>query len=288
MYRRSISFRVICLCLAVVHLTTQTAPAAVVPFDIDRGIVVLDVVINNNVTGRFGLDTGADRLYVDRSFAIEHDLLRDEAPTRGVVVSVDGKSKSQVITLRSLKIGDDPTMPNVSVTLLDMDSLGGGRKPQTPDGLLGYDFLHNFYVTVDYPAGKIELRSDAPHYLDGRAYHTVPFTLLGHLIMVDVRLPNGLVRKMALDYCSSHTLISTTLAAELGLPQTRGAKTSLGEINIGDAFSARNVVAEVAVLGMYGRGTPQSEIAGILGGNVLKLLAVTIDYHKRCLYVPYR
>ena len=56
-------------------LTVATSIGAVeVTFHPYRGLVEVEVLIDGRVKGRFGIDTGADRLYIDKKFAEKNNL----------------------------------------------------------------------------------------------------------------------------------------------------------------------------------------------------------------------
>jgi predicted aspartyl protease len=269
-------------------LLASLSLATTLPFDPSRGLVEIGITINGKIQGRFGIDTGADRLYLNRTFAIQNGLIPNQIPSRGKANGLTGSSMIQNVGLGSFKIGDEATLMNIPAAVIDLESMTQNVAGGVPDGLIGFDVLKQFYITVDYPAHSIELRTDAPRYLDGRAYHTVPFRAYRHLIVVDATI-NGNPVSMVLDYCASHTIISPELAGRLGLTGT-GAESfvTIKSASLGEDMESGNFLAAVMSLDEYRRAVPDTRIEGLLGGTFLQTHVVTIDYGKHCLYIPYR
>ena len=136
-------------------LTALTLLAAVIPFDPARGLVEVQVKLDGRVTGRFGIDTGADHLYIDRAFAEKNNLPIYDEMTGRQITGVEGSSKGYYTKLRSLEIGGERLF-NVRATVTDIKALGGGRGNH-PDGLIGFEVIRHFYVTVDYPNTVLQL-----------------------------------------------------------------------------------------------------------------------------------
>ncbi len=262
--------------------------ATTIPFDPSRGLVEIPVTINGKITGHFGIDTGADKLYLNRSFALQNDLIPPQTPANGHASGISGKSQAQDIAVGSLKIGDEATLMNVQGSVIDLDALSQGSSGNNPDGLIGFDVLRQFYITIDYPAQSIEMRTDSPRYLDGRAYHTITFKPYRHLIMVDVTI-NGVTVPMALDYCSSYTIISTELAAKLGLSfDPANPFVQLAHTSLTDDVQSSDVMAVVMSMDEYRHSYPQLDIQGLLGGSFLQSHVITVDYRANHIYIPYR
>ncbi len=269
-------------------LVFTLASATTIPFDPSRGLVEIPVTINGKIIGNFGIDTGADRLYINRRFALQNDLLPNQTPANGKAAGISGETLAQDIALGSLKIGDEGTLMNVPGVVIDLDALSQDKSGNNPDGLIGFNILRQFYVTVDYPARSIELRTDSPSYLDGRAYHTISFQPFRHLIVLDVTINDQTV-PMALDFCSSHTIISPELAGRLGLTYDAASPfVKLGRVALTEDVVSNNVTAAVMSLDEYRRSYPQAKIQGLLGGTFLESHVITIDYRTNHIYAPYR
>ncbi len=117
--------------------------ALTVPFDPSRGLVEIDVLLDGRVRARFGIDTGADKLYIDRTFASRQGLTFADNTRRRKVTGVSGASAVAFVDLRSLAIGGE-VFNDMRATAIDMHELAGGPAANMPDGLIGYDILRRF------------------------------------------------------------------------------------------------------------------------------------------------
>ncbi len=271
--------------------------AAVIPFDPARGLVEIDIVINDTIHAKFGLDTGADQFYLDSSFAARFGLRRSPVAEMHTVAGVDGTTSAFPITLRSLKIADLPMQTEIPATIIDLAALSKDKRSGHPDGLLGLQILEQYYVTVDYPRQRLEIRTDEPHALAGKPYRTIPFRMAGHLILVDVTISDRFTCPMILDYCASVTSISDSLAAQLGL--TPAGSSSLSTINsdatfsipklsIGNAATSTSVIAIISDFTTWKAAFPRAHFDGILGGTFLNSHVITVDYRHHQIYIQYQ
>jgi predicted aspartyl protease len=244
----------------------------------------VQVTLDGRVTGRFGIDTGADHLYIDREFA-EHNKLavKDGPPQRGVV-GVQGYSETGFCSIRSLAIGDE-RLYNLQASTLDMRAIIPNEEASPPDGLIGYDVLRRFYVTVDYPERTMTLQQTEPAFLSDGSVQSVPFETRHHLIMVRVTVNDSLSVPMALDYCASSVAITPELAAGLGIDSTIGTGTRIPAMSLGGVISADNVYAYVQDLTALQQRLNGVEMEGLIGGSFLHRHKITIDYKRERIYL---
>jgi len=273
------------ICVMVGALQAETT----VPFDPSRGLVEVKVVLDGRVKGKFGIDTGADKLYINRSFVERHGFAYAENTKRRQSTGVDGSSAIAFVDVLSLKIGGED-LGRQRGTVVDIGKLSDNPQSAPPDGLIGCDILRRYLVTVDYPAHELTLQTDRPDFLSGRAYSEFAFRQRNHLILVDVSFDNHTTRPMILDYCATHTSINQSLAGELGLEAKLGIIQRLGRISLSNAVSGKDVEIEntpviVTDLSHYKQSLPRSDFAGILGGTFLSHLKITIDYPRMRIYV---
>lgn len=261
----------------------------IIPFDASRGIVEVDVLLNQNIKGRFGIDTGADQLYIDRRFAERNGLPFAENTRQRQSVGLHGASAIAYVDLGALKFGDEIlTAPRA--TVIDLIDLSVDKSAPPPDGLIGYEILRNYYLTIDYPARELSLQSEKPSFLNGREYSEFAFRKRQHLIILEVQLNGRLACPMILDYCASHTSISPQFATELDFNSTAGSVHMVDEVSLTGAVVGRNVELDkipviVTDLTSYQRSMSHSDIAGILGANLLFRLKITIDYSGKRILV---
>ena len=255
-----------------------------IPFDPTRGLVEIEVELDGHIKGVFGIDTGADQLYIDRDFALKNDLtFAPETPT-AEVMGVDGSSKGSAVSLRSMTFGRE-LLVNQRAVAIDIDRLTGDKDASVPDGLIGYEVLKQFFVTVDYPARTLELTQDLPRFIYGNRYYTVPFTQYRHLVIVTAQFDGRVEAPMILDYCASYTSLSKRLAERLSLRKDEHGFDIAGEIRVGERVVSREVPVVVTDFSFYRRSTARAEYEGILGASFLREHKITVDYRTQQIYI---
>lgn len=257
--------------------------AAQATFDAATGLVVAEIRINNRVTGRFGIDTGADRLYIDKKFAENNNLAKHGVPVQRQVVGLGGASGGYFVSFRSFEVGDQ-RFHNVNATVVDFDRLSGNQGLENPDGLIGYDLLSRMYVTVDYPTRSFQLEMSRPRFLSGRTFETISFKPIKHLIMVNVTFADGQTRPMILDYCATHTIISPQVAKQIN-PNAENGEILFLDLTIDGKIQSSSVETVVKDLTPLAKSMPRVRIAGILGRTFLAEHKITIDYRTSQIYL---
>ena len=270
--------------IALLLLSAVLAVGATIPFNADKGLVLVPVSLDNRVTGMFGIDTGADGLYIDRQFALDHNLIDPDRSPQRLVAGISGSTAGVFTNLRSLAIGDE-RMYNLQAVVIDMNAVSNDAPGNHPDGLIGYEVLSRLYVTVDYPGQSIQLHVTRPPEIESGQCREVPFEIRKHLIVVEVGFPNGLKRPMILDYCASFTAVSPELAEELGLDGPAGSVHSVGTITLKGGVSTDNVRAVVTDLSEYAASVGSVSFDGILGGSFLYHHKFTVSYKQKRIYV---
>jgi len=165
-------------------------------------------------------------------------------------------------------------------------------------GLLGYPFLKNFRITLDYrrnrvrleypPAPGVRNNSRLPAASEERG---VPLQLYDGYLYVQGKVNGQGPLTFLLDTGSSEVLLMPRVAANLGLRQLQSGNvpeikwTRLESVTLGDAVIS-NVIT---VVYDFNRDTPHSHpYDGIIGQPFLSRFLTTIDYHdKRLILKPY-
>ncbi len=143
--------------------------AVTVPFDLKANLIVLDVRINGTPR-RLVLDTGASQTMLDAAAAND---LRIESAERRTARGAGGDIEVSLAPLKSVTVGE-ARVENLTCIVSDVSGIAeklGGKI----DGVLGYDFLSKFTVTIDYAARRLTLvaydRSPAAEpRIDGHAF----------------------------------------------------------------------------------------------------------------------
>ncbi|MBU8932688.1 MAG: retropepsin-like domain-containing protein [candidate division Zixibacteria bacterium] len=259
------------------------AEAGVVPFDPMRGLVEIDVTIDGRFKGKFGVDTGADRIYIDREFAKKNGLKVGSGQPQRPVAGAMGSSEAWSVSFRSLEMAGE-RLYNLDATAIDMAAFIPDDKWGRPDGLIGYDLLQRFYVTVDYPHRELDLQMSEPVSLRKDSLDMVSFRNKRHLILVDVTLNDSIKVPMILDYCASQVFVSPDLARMLGMNPDKERRGILKRVSLSDKIVSLDVPVVVSDYTNLKKGLRGIEFEGILGAGFLFQHKITIDYKRNRIY----
>jgi len=256
------------------------------------------ILVPTNVNGQgpfdFILDTGnAAGVPFLLSQRVAHKLAvnTEETPVPGTFAVGGGQAKVFLGQVQSVALGDFTSgASQVGVTEM-LDKLSE-RIGANLEGNLGYSFLKDFRLTIDYPRSVLKLdRTGAARSARAGEAKPVAFQLGAKkpLIVVPVLVNGSGPYSFAVDTGASGSGISPALAKELGLVD-RGRLSVMGgagmiggfissfdSLQIGDT---RITDSQVAVADFF---APLSEavgqpIAGVIGHNILKQFEVIIDY----------
>ncbi len=271
----------------VVTVTVLVGAAAVwagtsIPFDPFQGIVEVEVEIDGRAKGRFGIDTGADRFYIDKAFAEKHELNLIDGPPQRAVVGIEGSSEAQQVAVRSLAIGEE-RLYNLDATAIDLRALIKDPRADVPDGLIGYEVLRRFYVTVDYGNKRMTLDDTEPSFV-GDGLQQVPFETKRHLIMVDVTFNDSVTVPMALDYCASFVFVTPELAGRIGV-DAGAERPQVPKMSLGGVMTSSDVYTGISDLGNLRKSLKGVEIHGLIGASFLYQHTITIDYRRSVIWV---
>ncbi|MFH1374505.1 MAG: pepsin/retropepsin-like aspartic protease family protein [bacterium] len=271
-------------------LVTGMAVADSVPFDPTRGLVEVPVIIDGRVNGSLGIDTGADRLYIDSTFAHRNGLSFVRSIPQRPVTGIEGTSPAGVVEIRSLRVGGDALF-NLQATAIDLHKLIRDQSHGFPDGLIGHEFLRRFYVTVDYPGRSLKLEMGLPDFKKSGGADligSIDFSTHRHLIVVEVTFDSGVTAPMILDYCASYTAVSRSLANRLGLNAEHNKRQIVPFMSIGSILNASQVPVVVTDLSHFKKSLRWTRFEGIVGASFLHKYKLTIDYKADRIYVHRR
>lgn len=269
--------------LTIIFATVRTG-AVEVPFHPDRGLVEVEVLIDGRVKGRFGIDTGADRLYIDKNFAEKNNLTKVGGPPPRLVVGIDGSSTASWVELRSLKLGREQ-LYNLKAAAIDLGALIKDQRLGYPDGLIGHEMLKQFYVTVDYPRQKLDLKMEEPDIFATKKFVSIPFAIHRHLIIVDAVFNDSVTAPMILDYCASYTVVTPELAKRLSIPDLSGTRARMELIQVSEKLSTTGVMVTVRDLSNLRQSAGRIQFEGILGGSFLNRHKITVDYKRNKIHL---
>jgi hypothetical protein len=199
--------------------------------------------------------------------------------------------------------GDTLSAPLMGVIPMDHVVRYEGRRL---DGLLGEDFMRRHVVEIDYARRRIRLYEPASYVYKG-ATPPIPITFDGGLVVAQARMaPPGqapIDAPLVIDtgvrttvvwyhpFVVEHHLLATqphvvtgTIGGGAG-GETRGDVGRLDSLRIGPfLFTSPTAVFSRDTTGVFaGR-----DVAGIVGGELLRRFKVTFDYtHQRLMLEPY-
>jgi hypothetical protein len=262
------------------------------------------VTVNGHRDLLFMLDTGANVSAVDRTAARKLNL---PVSGHGTVEGTVGTIPVRKGHLRRIAIGSLAAR-NLDVTVQD---LSGALAPpgMRVDGILGFDFLQRFAVTIDYADSTLTITKGVGG-MAGTAFPiAIPFeidngvprlrALLDDSVAVDLRVDTGASLFATGDIYINitegawkglreldSTLVPGTYfkgsgpAGEVDLPVARIRNARLGGVAIQQPY-----VIVQPLVGYFAR----TDAAGFIGNNLLeKYSPVIIDYRHRILSLTTR
>jgi clan AA aspartic protease (TIGR02281 family) len=122
----------------------------VVPLEREGKSFYVRLKLNNKMSARFLLDTGASALQISRAMFKKLKLREEKAKTVPVMLAGGGYVRGRVVDIAEVAIGE-ARVKNVKAIVLDYDNQGVG------DGLLGMSFLENFIFSMDTKKGELIL-----------------------------------------------------------------------------------------------------------------------------------
>jgi PDZ domain-containing protein/aspartyl protease len=271
---------------------TAGKSALKIPFDLSNNLIILQVRVNKSRPLNFIFDTGAGVSVIDPKTA---RALRLKEQGKLKLGATGGSVESGLIKGVSLGIPGvevfDQTISTVS--LESLTPLFGFRL----DGIIGHDFIKNFVVEIDYPAGLINLREPQSYTYSGPG-ESVPITFMENTPFVRatvlVKGRDPIEGKFEVDTGGNGTLNVNTpfvnthklLEAVPNLMQSKLAGAG------GASQAAKGRVAGVKVgsfvvedpLVVFAQGTEGNESSiefdGELGGAFFRRFKLILDYSR--------
>lgn len=264
------------------------------PIQVHAHHVTVQARINGRGPFDFLLDTGAGTTTLDKAFAAGIGLA---SQGRLGVQGVGGAADFGFVQVDSFDVGGAVMRGQRAVTV-DLsaikESIGEGLA-----GILGYDFISRFAVTLDYPGRTLELW-DPGAFTPPSGARELPIQLMQNIPIVEATFGNGPSGRFMLDtgnngslllhgaFVRAHDLVHRApkkLQGQMrgagGLEPnyiTRGDSLSLG------GFTVMRPLAELSTsdAGITGGS---GDIAGNIGGRVLEKFTLTLDYARRRIFL---
>jgi predicted aspartyl protease len=118
-----------------------------------KPLILLPVKINNEGPYIFAVDTGASSTVVSPEVA---EILRIERERIPELTGAGGSMQAFTGIVRSLAVGN-AEMKDLAVVIADFLAMLSQAIGTKLDGIIGYNFLKEFKVTIDYPSETLRL-----------------------------------------------------------------------------------------------------------------------------------
>jgi len=122
-----------------------------VPVTASGDSVVVVAIANNNVSGKFTIDTGASMVTLSQAFARRASLTSTNTGKYEIFLADGSKRTVPSVTMDSFQVGNAKVGKLEAVVVPSVP--GGGT-----DGLIGMNFLQHFQMHMDAANGKLTLR----------------------------------------------------------------------------------------------------------------------------------
>ncbi len=240
----------------------------------------------NGVQGRFILDTGANAIFLSRSFADRANVAK--LNVRGATVGLYGAEPSDTRRAGTIEIGGN-VLSNVIVEATDFTSRDyRGLDRQNYDGLLGYDVFAGALVTVDFQDQTMSIADPATQSAEpaGLDIHTdtsrwipaIPMTLdrtIPVMAMLDTGNPGAIVFGPDILY-----------KYHLRMARNVGVRAGMGSVECGNIDTLQ--IGPVTYFGETACKLDNALVNGrriLIGLDFLRHFTVVFDYPRGRLFL---
>jgi predicted aspartyl protease len=271
-----------------------------IPFRLVGGaqpLAVLPVSLNGSGPFEFALDTGAASPVfspeLTRRLSLPIDETRDAA-------GAGGRVRVGLARVDRFVVGEASRRDVPVIVTGEIDRIGAAIGSPL-DGVIGYEFLRHFRLTVDYSRLMLRLEDGSSAHLEDSTQHLAELPLrLAHpakpLILVPTMINGTGPHPFALDTGASVSVIAGDLAARLGVRMEPvpsmtgggGAIPSYTGLVRSLAVEAAEVTHLPVAVADFLDGLSQAigtELLGIIGYNYLREFRLTIDYPGAVLHL---
>lgn len=265
------------------------------PFEYRARHVWLSASVNGGAPDHFLFDTGASVTVLDSAWAAEHGI---QTTGRMQAAGAGASGGATFATIDSLSIraghGDGIALAGVKVAVLDVNPSFEPMFWRRMAGVIGYDVISRFVVTIDYDDSVLVLHDPASYRYTGTE-KPLPMVMNGTVPALKGTFDGTDEGLFRLDVGSSSTVdVHTPFARQKGL-QHRMPRTHLVDgVGFGGSFTTILGRLRGMSLGPYEWDDPvvsvstsdegafaSEDFAGNIGNRVLERFRVTFDYQRR-------
>jgi predicted aspartyl protease len=258
---------------------------APVRFRQSLNLIFANVIVNGKGPYDFAIDTGATQTVISEKLAAELGL---QPITSTMVFGIGGAGKveTKIYKMKELTVGD------VKIRNTPVGTFNDPLISQLADGILGTSVLSDFLITVNYPAGQLELtRKRTP---GAPSTEVLPVWFFSNLLLLPLDV-NGKRGNFIVDTGAVTTVVSHGMAEQLGITEsTPGARIDLGIAGVGGfegvvlkvpdvtfktAKNAEEFPQVVAIDLKHISKMIGTEVAGVVGYDFFSDYKLTLDYY---------
>lgn len=118
-----------------------------------KPLILVDVHLNGRGPFQFAIDTGTSTSAIMPELAKELSLATSEIPP---ITAGGGQIQASAATLNAFQLGG-AKIDNMAVVVSDFFSMLSAAVGAKLDGIVGYNFLRNYKVVIDYPGENLQL-----------------------------------------------------------------------------------------------------------------------------------
>lgn len=172
------------LFLSLYYISTVCAQSNGVGFQYYQSLIYVHLKINNKPGLVFLVNTGANTSVLNTQTA---NTIRLPEVREDSVLGTVGYEKVKVLRIAKIQLGD-ARVDNMEITKRDLSKWPSpDQKPL--DGILGTDFLQQFYVTIDFKTHKLLLTPKKPTV---KYLYNFPFEMDDNIPQMNVKLNDSL------------------------------------------------------------------------------------------------
>lgn len=256
-----------------------------VGFELDGGMILVHATIDEN-EHTFILDSGAPGLILNNF---------SKKGTPSVISGLQGEMKAYDVLLNHFKWAGIHyvNVDGVSTDLSHLENLTNRKI----SGLIGYDLLKHYEVSVDYSTQKIQMHYKKEQIVDNHVLAVFPLAFWHHLPVIKVKIADKICR-FGLDTGAEMNVVDEKILADinseisgqqsdkhvygLGHTSTSSKRVTINETRY-KCFNFRAMEYIVADLSNLNMGETDFKLDGILGYPFLSSCHFAIDFENNVL-----
>ncbi len=272
---------------------------ATLPFDYTARHVWLKASIDGGPEQDFLFDTGASVSVLDSSFAASHGIATSG---RMQAAGAGAAGSAAFAKLGSLAVrgpdGDGVELHDLQVAVLSVNPMFAPYFWREMAGIIGYDVISRFVVTIDYDRGVLVLHDPKTFRYDGREA-PLPMVMNGVVPGLAGTLDDQFAGVFRLDVGSSSTVdLHGPFARQNGIEGRLRDRHYVSGAGFGGEFQNTLGRAKAMAFGPYRWTEPMvtvshategafasEEFAGNVGNRILERFRVTLDYDGRRVWL---